>query len=96
MRPSEALELYREALRAIAARHHVENMRVFGSVVSGEDTEHSDLDILLDPTPQTSLMDIAALQIEAEALLGVQVDVLTPRSLPARYRDRVLLEAVPV
>ena len=47
-------------------------------------------------TSETTLMDIAAIQVEAEKLLGVQVDVLTPKSLPIRFRQRVLQEAEPV
>lgn len=96
MRPSHALEANREVIRALAARHRVHNVRVFGSVMRDDDTEQSDLDLLVDPTPQTSLMDIAALQVEVEAALGVRVDVLTPRSLPATFRDQVLREAAPV
>src|SRR5690348_15289604 len=75
MRPSQALETNREALRAIAARHRVQNVRVFGSALREDDTETSDLDLLVDPTPQTTLMDIAAIQVEAERALGVRVDV---------------------
>lgn len=56
----------------------------------------SDLDLLVDPSPRTTLMTLAAIQLEAERLLGVHVDVLTPGSLPHRFRDRVLHEAVPV
>jgi predicted nucleotidyltransferase len=41
-------------------------------------------------------MDIAALQVEAEHMLGVRVDVVTPKSLPAAFRERVVREAVPV
>jgi predicted nucleotidyltransferase len=41
-------------------------------------------------------MTLAAIQLDAEHLLGVHVDVLTPNSIPQRYRDRVLLEAIPV
>jgi uncharacterized protein len=69
---------------------------VFGSVVHGDDTEHSDLDILVDPTADTTLMDVACIQVELERLLGVAVDVLTPRALPAKFRSIVLAEAVPV
>jgi hypothetical protein len=96
MRPSKALDRHREALRMIALRHRVLNPRVFGSVLHGSDTDDSDLDLLVDPTADTTLLDIAAIQVEAERLLGVRVDVLTPGSLPARFRDRVLLEAVAV
>jgi predicted nucleotidyltransferase len=96
MRPSEALETHRAALRAMATRHRVQNLRVFGSALHAGDTERSDLDLLVDPTPQTTLMDVAALQVEAEHMLGVRVDVLTPKSLPMAYREQVVREAVPV
>jgi len=69
---------------------------VFGSVVRGQDTENSDPDILVDPTPETTLMDVAAIQVELQRLLGVSVDVLTPRALPEAFRSQILLEAVPV
>jgi predicted nucleotidyltransferase len=41
-------------------------------------------------------MDVAAIQVELQRLLGVSVDVLTPRALPDAFRSRVLSEAVPV
>jgi predicted nucleotidyltransferase len=65
-------------------------------VVHGNDHEGSDLDILIDPTPHTTLMDVAAIQVELEQLLGVSVDVLTPKALPENFRSTVLAEAVPV
>lgn len=96
MKPSDALTQNRAALRALVLKHRALNPRVFGSVLSGRDTDNSDLDILVEPTADTSLMDIAAIQVEAENLLGVRVDVLTPKSLPNRFRERVLREAQPV
>ena len=96
MKPSEALRIHRAQLREIVARHGALRPRVFGSAVHGNDTDESDLDLLVDPTLQTTLMTLAAIQLEAERLLGVRVDVLTPKSLPQRFRDRVLLEAIPV
>lgn len=96
MRPSSALEANRAMIRVLAEQHRVQNVRVFGSVLHADDSEASDLDLLVDPTPLTTLMDIAALQIDVEALLGIRVDVLTPQSLPNTFRDRVLHEAVPV
>jgi predicted nucleotidyltransferase len=96
MKPSLAFETYRDELRAIVARHGAVRPRVFGSAIRGDDAEGSDLDLLVEPTESTTLMTLAAIQREAERLLGVHVDVLTPRSLPARFRDRVLRESVPV
>ena len=96
MKPSIALHAHRTAIRGVVARHHALNARVFGSVLRGDDQEGSDLDILIDPTPETSLMDVAAIQVELEGLLGVKVDVLTPRALPEKFRSAVLAEAMPV
>jgi predicted nucleotidyltransferase len=96
MKPSDALESHREAIRRIVAAHRAENARVFGSVVHGEDNEDSDLDILIDPTPYTTLFDIGAIRHELLQLLGVPVDVLTPKALPEKFRAAVLAEAVPV
>jgi predicted nucleotidyltransferase len=76
--------------------HRASNPRVFGSVVHGDDTEGSDLDLLIDPTPDTTLFDIGAIRHELLQLLGVPVDVLTPKALPEKFRATVLAEAVPV
>jgi len=96
MRPSIAIQPHRAAIRRIVEAHRAGNARVFGSVVHGDDTEDSDLDLLIDPTPETTLMDVAAIQIELEKLLGVSVDVLTPKALPEKFRGVVLAEAVAV
>lgn len=96
MRPSLLLESNRVAVREIALRHRVRNVRVFGSVLRGDDAEGSDLDVLVEPTGDTTLMDIAAIQVELEQLLGINVDVLTPNALPDKFRSQVVAEAIPV
>jgi len=72
------------------------NPRVFGSVLRGEDREDSDLDILVDALPGASLFDLCGLEIDLEALLGVRVEVVTPKSLSKYFRDRVVAESQPV
>ncbi len=96
MRPSEALRLYRDDVRRIVESRHARNPRVFGSVLYGEDAEGSDLDILVDPTPETSIFDIGEIRYQLRALLGVSVDVLTPNGLHERMRERVTAEAKPI
>ena len=96
MRPSEALASNRAAIRHVVESHRARNARVFGSVLHGQDTDGSDLDILIDTTPETTLMDVAAIQVELQHLLGVSVDVLTPKALPDTFRNRIISEAVPV
>lgn len=96
MKPSTALQAHRAAIRSVVERHRACNARVFGSVLHGDDQEGSDLDILIEPTPRTTLMDVAAIQVELEKLLGVSVDVLTPNALPDKFRTAVLAEAAPI
>jgi uncharacterized protein len=96
MRPSEALSLHRTRIREIALSHRVSGVRVFGSALHGDDVVGSDLDLLVEPTAQTTLLDIGAIRFELKNLLGLDVDVLTPNSLPASFRAQVLREAVPV
>jgi len=93
MKPSIAFQRHREAIRQIVERHHARNPRIFGSVLHGRDTDESDLDILVDTTEDTSLFDIGAIRTELTELLGVEVDVLTPGSLPDRWKTKVLTEA---
>ncbi len=96
MSPSEALHLHRDEIRRIVGARHARNPCIFGSVVHGEDTEDSDLDILVDTTPETSMFDIGEIRYQLRNLLGVPVDVLTPRPLHVRLRDQVVSEAQPV
>ena len=96
VKPSLVLATHREAIRRVVEAHRACNPRVFGSVAHGSDTEESDLDLLVDPTPETTLLDIGAIRHELLQLLGVPVDVVTPKALPESFRDSVLSEAEPV
>lgn len=96
MNPGIAIQTHASAIRDMAARHLAVNPRVFGSAASGRATEHSDLDVLVDALPGATLLDLGALQVELEALLGVKVDLLTPSDLPPAFRDQVLAEARPI
>jgi len=93
LKPSLAYKQHRESIKRIVAQYHATNPRVFGSVLTGQDTEQSDLDILVDTTAETSLFDLGAIRIELTELLGVEVDVLTPGSLPDRWKMKVLANA---
>jgi len=96
VKPSQLLDAHREAIREAAIRCRTSNPRVFGSVARGNDNDNSDLDLLVDPLPGATLLDLGGLQVQLQDLLGVRVDVLTPGDLPVGFRERVLREAVPV
>ena len=92
-RPSAALLAHRADILRIVATNRAANARVFGSVLHGDDNDESDLDILVDALPGATLLDLGAIQVELEDLLGVSVDVVTPQDLPSKFRHEVLDEA---
>jgi predicted nucleotidyltransferase len=96
MRPSEALAAQRERVLGIAAARGARNVRVFGSVLKGLDREGSDLDLLVDLPPGTSLLRIVGLQLDIEDALGVKVDLCTERELHPALKERILAEARPL
>jgi hypothetical protein len=96
VKPSEALNTHRDEIRRLVGQYRLRNARVFGSALHGKDAEGSDLDILVDPLPGTTLFDLGGLQIDLEERLGVPVDVLTPGDLPVKFREHVLREAKPI
>jgi predicted nucleotidyltransferase len=96
MRPSEALNLYRETIRQLVLEAGMANPRVFGSVVRGEDSPESDLDILVDPAPRASLLGMEMLQSRLAGATGVKIDLRTPGEIHPRFRNKVLAEATSI
>ena len=96
MSMEQLLRQYRADILRLAAKHGAHNVRVFGSVVRGEDTPASDVDFLVTMEPERSLFDMGGLLADLEDLLGRRVDVVTEDGLHSYIRDRVINEAVPV
>ena len=96
MRPSVVMNTYRAEISSIIEAHHATNARVFGSVATATDVEGSDLDILIDPTPETTLFDIGTIRYKLRQLLGVPVDVLTPNALPEHSRNLIISQATQI
>jgi hypothetical protein len=88
------LRRHRNEIRAIAARHGVVAVRVFGSVARGDAGDQSDIDLLVDLEPGRGLFDLGAFLADVQDLVGESVDVVTPKGLRSRIRDRVFREAV--
>ena len=86
----------REKIRELATNRRVDRIRVFGSVARGEDTNDSDIDFLVSPKTDCGLFNLGGLQVELEELLGVDVDVVSDRSVPSEVRDELEAEAIPL
>ncbi len=84
------VEKHRDEIRAVAARHNGGRVRLFGSVARGDEGKDSDIDLLVDFLPGSSLFDLLHLSRELEALLRRPVDVVSRGGL--KPRDRGILE----
>jgi len=80
----------------LAQRHGVTSVRVFGSVVRGQDKAASDIDLLVTVGTETTPWFPAGLILDLQALLGRRVEIVTERGLNPAMRDGVLAEAVPI
>ena len=78
----------------ILRRYGVVYTAVFGSAARGEQTEDSDLDLLMKYKKGTTLLDASGLQLELEKKLGRSVDLVSFKYLHRRIRDRVLKEQI--
>jgi predicted nucleotidyltransferase len=92
----DQLRTMRPAILELAAKHGMRRVRIFGSVARGEETDASDLDVLVDVEPGRSLLDLAGFELDLEDQLRCRVEVVTERGISPYLEARVLQEAVPL
>jgi hypothetical protein len=92
----ETLQQQKTSILDIAKNYHAVNIRVFGSVIRGEEREDSDIDLLVDFLPGTTLLDQVGLIDALSIALGRKVDIVSERALNKHLRQRILQEAVPL
>ncbi len=92
----KTLQQQKASILDIAKHYHAVNVRVFGSVVRGEEREDSDIDLLVDFLPGTTLLEQVGLIDALSTALGRKVDIVSDRALNKHLRQRVLEEAVPL
>lgn len=89
----EELHRRRDVLSAVASKHGASNLRLFGSVLHGEERPDSDVDLLIDIAEDRGFDDYLALAQELEDLLQRRVDLVIRRSLSRHFRPYIESEA---
>ncbi len=82
-------------LAGIARKHGAVRASLFGSFARGDARPDSDLDVLVELETGRSLLDLVRLERELKDVLGLQVDVVTPKSLHPLILERVMAERKP-
>jgi hypothetical protein len=86
------VEVIKKIVVDVLKRYGVKRAALFGSIVKGEATEESDIDLLIEFEGRKSLLDLASLKLELEELLRRRVDIITYKSLHPILKDRILIE----
>jgi predicted nucleotidyltransferase len=95
MKLKQLLQEKREEILIIAAKHGAFNIRIFGSVARDEDTETSDIDLLIDyDIKKISPWFPMGLIEDLETILGRKVNIVTTKSLHYFIRDQIINDAI--
>ncbi|ODB38103.1 DNA polymerase III subunit beta [Pseudomonas mosselii] len=98
MRPTDAIRGKETDIRSLIETYGLIEPKLFGSTARGDDHEGSDLDLLATIPPamagKISLFDIAELENELQALVGVPVDLHVRNNMPEQLRPSIELEMV--
>ncbi|NET60146.1 MAG: nucleotidyltransferase family protein [Symploca sp. SIO2E6] len=78
----------------IQEKYQITELGIFGSYVRGEQTEESDLDVLIDYSNAPSLLDIVDLEFYLSDSLGIKVDVVSKKGLRSRVKENILAEVI--
>ena len=91
-----ALMTHRRQILRVLREHACTKPMVFGSVATGNDTDESDIDLLVTFPSPPSLMAIARLERKLSATLNYDVDITPANNLPTHFAQRIQQEAVPI
>lgn len=95
-RMGRRLRRRRRTVLDVCERRGAKNVRLFGSVARGEDTDSSDVDLLVDLDEHVGLIALVGLERELRDLLGVEVDVVPANALKSGAREQITNDAIPL
>lgn len=93
---STAIRGIKQAILPVLRRHGIKRAGIFGSVVRGEATPESDIDVLVELDRQASLLDFIGVKLDLEDVLGRRVDLVEYAAIKPRLRDRILHKEVSI
>ena len=90
------IKRYRPQIIELASKRGVRSVSVFGSVARGDEGVDSDIDLLVEPDPDCSLLDLISLKHDIEDLTGRNVDIVSKRGLSPYLADQIIGQALPL
>lgn len=92
------IEKIKNMILPILKKHDVQKSAIFGSFAREEEKEKSDIDILIkfQKDDSKSLLDLVALKLDLEEVLGRKVDVVEYSAIKPLLREDILKDQIPV
>jgi len=90
----EKIEEIKNKILPVLKKYEVKRAGIFGSVVRDEETEESDVDILVEIEKKISLLDFVGLKLELEEVLGKKVDLGEYDTIKPVIKERILKDQV--
>lgn len=87
---NKEIEKIKPKIIKILKKHKIKRAGLFGSYVKGEQKKNSDIDILIQPTKKTSLLDLSGLKIELEKILNKKVDLVSYKYIHPYLKEKIL------
>jgi predicted nucleotidyltransferase len=89
------LDFSHENIAEFCRRNHIRKLSVFGSFLRDDYNEDSDVDILVEFSPDhiPGLIRLAGMENELSSALGRKVDIRTAEDLSRYFRNEVLESA---
>lgn len=93
---SDILAFLAKEKKELENKYRVSKIGIFGSYARGEETDDSDIDIILEFLPQTeNLTEIkSSLRELIERQFGKEVDICREKYLKPYYRNQILQSAI--
>jgi len=92
----KSIERIKSKIIKILKKYKIKRAGLFGSYSRGEQKKGSDIDILIEPTKEMSLLDISGLKIELEDILKRKVDIVSYRYIHPYLKDEILKNEVKI
>ncbi|WP_238361119.1 nucleotidyltransferase family protein [Iningainema tapete] len=90
----EIKQILRQSKPLLEEHYRITQLGIFGSYARGEQTEESDVDLLIDYDQAPTLFKLIELRDYLSSAIGMKVDVVTQNGLKPRILNRVLSEIV--
>ncbi|NMG07327.1 nucleotidyltransferase family protein [Brasilonema sp. UFV-L1] len=90
----EIKQILRQNKPLLQEHYHITQLGIFGSYARGEQTQESDVDVLIDYDRAPTLFKLVELGDYLSSAIGMKVDIVTQNGLKPRIRERVLSEVV--